>query len=136
MIRLLVADETYKIRTAVRGIVALADDIMVGGEETNYEGIVRQLASQKQDVILLDDFIPPFSSAEAAHGLRELGVELPILVLAVIEDAKRLQRELDSGVNGIVFKQELLRELLPAIRTVARGENYLSPLSKKILAQE
>lgn len=135
MIRLLVADDMEIMRKVIQQIVDRAEDVAIVSEETNLDGVVQRLDTREYDVILLNDFLPHASSDEGSRKLRDLGIQTPILVMGVFEEAEHLEQVLAGGANGIVFKKEFLQELLPAIRAVAAGQNYLSPLTKAILAE-
>lgn len=123
------------MRNVVQQIVEQAEDIAIVSEETTFAAVAERLSTREHDVIVLNDFLPHVGSDEGPRKLREMGIETPILVMGVFEEADHVQHILASGANGIVFKKEFLQELVPAIRAVAEGGTYLSALSKELLAE-
>jgi two-component system capsular synthesis response regulator RcsB len=57
--------------------------------------------------------------------LRREYPELPVIVLTMIHNPALVRGMLGAGVNGVVGKAAMTRELLLAIRAVAAGRSYV-----------
>ena len=122
--------------------VLLADDHLLFAEcvqrflqkECDIAGIVRDgramihLAHRyRPDIILADISMPLLNGIEATRVIRK---ELPstrILLLTMHDDVALAEEGFAAGANGFINKTTAAEELLNAIRTVARGETYLTP---------
>jgi DNA-binding NarL/FixJ family response regulator len=51
---------------------------------------------------------------------------LPVLVLSIHDEALYAERAIRAGAKGYLMKQEATEQVLTAIRTVLRGEVFLS----------
>ncbi|HSM55738.1 MAG TPA: response regulator transcription factor [Candidatus Sulfomarinibacteraceae bacterium] len=136
MIQVLIADDFPTMIEAIRKLIATYDDVQISDEVTRFEDVVATIDGLEHDVILMNDYLPPLDSPRATKQLREMGIETPILVMSMHEDARLIRRAFDSGANGFILKTEFLEQLLPAIKAVYAGERYLSPTAVTALADE
>lgn len=77
--------------------------------------------------------MPPTTSVAATERLREIGVTQPILVMSTHGDGELIRDSLAAGASGFILKEEFVQHLLPAIRAVFAGEQYLSPAATAAL---
>lgn len=136
MIQLLIADDFPTMIEAVRKLIATYDGVQISDEVTRFEDVLATISGLEHNVILMNDYLPPLDSPRATAQLREMGIETPILVMSMHEDARLIRRAFDAGANGFILKTEFLEQLLPALKAVYAGERYLSPKAKAALAEE
>jgi DNA-binding NarL/FixJ family response regulator len=79
------------------------------------------------NLLLLDVNLPDISGVEVTRRLRTQGDQTPILILTVHKDDAYIFGLLEAGATGYVLKDDALEILPSAIRSVARGEAWLSP---------
>jgi DNA-binding NarL/FixJ family response regulator len=91
-----------------------------------YDALERTKALQP-DVIVMNDYLPPIDSAQAAALFREQRFPAAVLVISMHLESDLIQRSFRSGVDGFMHKDEIDDHLVDAIRRVHRGERYLSP---------
>jgi two-component system, NarL family, response regulator DegU len=84
----------------------------------------------RPDVIIMNDYLPPIDSAQAAALFREQGFTAGILVISTHPETDLIQRSFQNGVNGFMHKDEIDDYLVNAIRHIHQGERYLSPKAK------
>jgi len=102
-------------------------DMELAGEAASGEEVVHQALRLHPDVVVMDISMPGCNGIEAAR--RILG-ELPlvrIIGLSMYKDAVYVRELLRAGASAYLVKDCDDAELLLAIRSVARGEAYLSP---------
>jgi DNA-binding NarL/FixJ family response regulator len=58
-----------------------------------------------------------------------------VLVLTMHAEEAYLEAVLDAGASGYLMKSTADRELVDAVRTVARGEVFVHPSAARVLAQ-
>jgi DNA-binding NarL/FixJ family response regulator len=91
--------------------------------------LMTEMARQhKPDVIVADVSMPGMTGVDA---LRILQKELPstrVLFLSMHDDIPLIEELFRAGATGFVRKAAGKEELLKAIRTVAGGQKYITPL--------
>jgi two-component system response regulator NreC len=129
MINVMIADDHNVLREALsellknRGgfnVVAQAQD---GVELLD---IVKKQAD-RPDVIILDVEMPRMDGLTTLNKLKEMGVDVPVLVLSADDGAKNVRTVLQNGAKGFMPKNARIEELEFAIDAVLHGNTYLSP---------
>lgn len=85
------------------------------------------------DVLLLDAHMPGGKVTAAARILREQNPAVRILVLSACERCEYVVGLVRAGVAGYMLKHDSPEMLIRAVRTVAQGEEWLSPRVAEIL---
>jgi len=81
------------------------------------EAFAAACKSVKWDIILADYTMPRFSAVEALHLLRELGTEIPLIVVTGTMEEETVVDCLKRGADDYIFKENLVR-LGPAVEQV------------------
>jgi DNA-binding NarL/FixJ family response regulator len=126
-IRILIADDFKALRDVIRLYLKRAGDMDVIDEAPDLFDALASAKAVHPDVIIMNDYLPPIDSANAALLLRKEGITSAILVISMGTEAEVIKRSFDSGVNGFMYKEEIDKLLVDAIRRVHQGERYLSP---------
>ena len=125
-ISLLIADDHEVVRAGLSTIFGFQNDFDVVGSAVNGEEAVRLAKRLKPDVVIMDLVMPVKDGVDAT---REIVATVPmtrVLILTTFATSADLQRALDAGAAGAVSKDAPNRELVAAIRAVARGERAVS----------
>lgn len=101
------------------------------GLEVIFEGsegleAVRKSAELQPDLVLLDIGLPDLSGLEAARQIRKVSPGSRIIFLTSHGSADLAQEALSIGALGFVIKSDAARDLLPAVSSVMRGEQFTS----------
>jgi DNA-binding NarL/FixJ family response regulator len=126
-IRCLIADDFKVLRDVIRLHLERAEDMEVAGEAPDLNDTLEHARTLQPDVIIMNSDLPPVDSAYAAALLRKEGTTAAILVVSMQTQSDLIQRSFGSGVNGFMHKDEIDEFLVDAIRSVHRGERYVSP---------
>jgi DNA-binding NarL/FixJ family response regulator len=127
IIRVLIADDFKHLRKVIRLHLEQAEDIEVIDEALDVTDALESAKALRPDIIIMNDFLPPIDSAQAAALFREQGITATVLVISMHPDSELIERSFRSGVDGFMSKEEIDDHLVDAIRRVHRGERYLSP---------
>ncbi|HSL30338.1 MAG TPA: response regulator transcription factor [Anaerolineales bacterium] len=130
-IRVLIADDFKVLRDVIRLYLDRAGDMQVVDEAPDLNDALEHALAEPPDVIIMNDYLPPVDTAYAAALMRQRGVQSAILTISMQAQADLIHRAFSSGVNGFMHKDEISEYLEPAIRSVLRGERYLSPRAQK-----
>jgi DNA-binding NarL/FixJ family response regulator len=106
----------------------LRDEFELLGTVANGKELVDAALESKPEVILVDISMPVLNGFDAVRELRKSGSEAKIIFLTMHNDATLLAEALRCGASGYILKQAAGEELVNAIREVAQGNHYISPL--------
>jgi DNA-binding NarL/FixJ family response regulator len=109
-------------------------DMMMCGQAEAPPQAIHLLATVKPDVTLVDLTLRGGDGLELCKQIASRWKELPILVVSMHDESLYAERALRAGAKGYVMKQEPQETVMDAIRTVARGQVYLSKaMASKLL---
>jgi DNA-binding NarL/FixJ family response regulator len=130
-VRVMVVDDNTVIRTGLRSLLALSDDVVVVGEAANGKEAVETAQRVHPDVVLLDVRMPVVDGVTAA---KELVRQSKVLMLTYADDGEVITSALRAGASGYLvhgaFQPE---ELVRAVVGTAQGAAYLSPEAAGVL---
>lgn len=106
----------------------LRDEFDLLGMAGNGEELVEATLRLNPDIILVDISMPVLNGFDAVRRIREGGSEARIIFLTMHDDASLLSEAFRCGASGYILKQAAGEELVSAIRMVADGHHYISPL--------
>ncbi|MFF5437460.1 response regulator [Streptomyces achromogenes] len=135
MIRVLVAEDQSAVRAGLALILGSAPDIEVAGEAADGERAVELARRLRPDVVLMDVQMPVLDGVSATR--RIVAEELAdVLVLTTFDLDEYVFGALRAGAAGFLLKHAEARELLEAVRTVARGEGVVAPaVTRRLIAE-
>lgn len=132
-IRIVLADDHAVLRSGLRALLGAEGDMEVVGEAATGDEAVEQVRALGPDVVVMDLAMPGHGGLEATRRISALELETKVLVLTVHAEEEYLFPVLDAGGSGYVTKTSADRDLVDAIRAVARGEVFLYPHATKML---
>jgi two-component system response regulator NreC len=135
-IRILIADDHTIFRSGLRLLLEAEPDFEVIGEAEDGATAVEMAESVKPEMVLMDIGMPTLNGYEATREIKQRLPEINILVLTMHRTDEYFFQMLEAGASGYVLKGAKPRELIHAIRTVARGEVFLYPTMAQRLVEE
>ncbi len=127
MIHIVIADDHPLFRKGVQKILDTTPDLRITGEAGDGCELMETLARLKNiDLLILDISMPGSSGIDVLAQVHSLKPRLPVLVMSMHEEEQYALRALKSGCRGYVVKSGSPEELIGAIRTVLRGDRYIS----------
>ena len=108
----------------------------VCGEADNISDAMGIIRESQPDIAIVDISLRGSSGLELIKDIRAEGFTLPVLVLSMHAEELYAERALRAGAKGYIMKSEASSDVLEAIRTVQRGEVYVSrPMVGKLLTR-
>jgi DNA-binding NarL/FixJ family response regulator len=135
VIRVLVADDHAVVRRGLVQILDEAPDMVVVGQASTGQEVLRVVRETDCDVLVLDISMPGGGGLEALKQLGALHPDLPVLMLSVYPEKQYATRALVAGAAGYLTKEAAPAELVAAVCQVARGEAYVSGSLAATLAE-
>ena len=126
-ITVLVCDDHALFREGVKTILSAQPDIEVVGEAADGKEAVDEAIRVNPNVVLMDISMPVLKGFDAVRRIRKVRPDVKILILTVYDDEDLVARCLDAGAAGYVLKDSPPLQLVYAIQTVSRGQQYMSP---------
>jgi len=113
----------------------LRDEFQLLGTAGNGEELVEATKRLQPDVILVDISMPVLNGFDAVRQITESGTNAKIIFLTMHDDATLVSEAFRCGASGYILKHAAGEELVNAIREVAQGNNYVSPLVTNLPAE-
>jgi DNA-binding NarL/FixJ family response regulator len=129
--RIILADDHVLILDALKNL--LEPEFEVVGTFCNGLALVEGAAKLKPNVIVLDIGMPTMNGLNAGQRLRQLLPAVKLIYLTMNQDPDVAAEVFRLGATGYLLKNSAASELVNAIRVVARGGSYVTPLMTKDL---
>jgi DNA-binding NarL/FixJ family response regulator len=133
-IRLVVAEDNYLIREALRGLLSTRDDFEIAAVCEDLDSLLEAVETERPDVVVTDIRMPPENTDEgiqAAIRLRETSPEVGVVVLSQYASPTFVLALLEGGSErrAYLLKERVrdLDQLVAAIHAVAGGGSVMDP---------
>ena len=127
MIEIMIADDHSMIREGLKSLLELDGDIMVMDEAADGEECILKLREHIPDVLLLDINMPKMNGLEVLKRMKELQMDVKVLILTVHNEVEYLLKAVEIGIQGYLLKDSDSDDLKKAIYSVARGDSFIQP---------
>jgi two-component system, NarL family, response regulator NreC len=125
VIRVALVDDHHLIREGLRLVLEGEPGFDIIGEAADHASAVDLVVAERPDVLLLDLTFPEGDAIPLLRTLRTRQPNLRVIVLTMHSDPETVRQALAAGAAGYLVKGAQSRELIEAIRAVARGDRYL-----------
>jgi len=129
--RVVLADDHVILTQGLREILGNRVDVVACVRDG--QSLLRAARDLRPDVIVTDISMPLLNGLDAIRNLKAEKIGAKVIVLTMHREASLAEEAFRAGVSGYVLKESASEELVDAIRTVADGHCYLTPLIAKDL---
>jgi DNA-binding NarL/FixJ family response regulator len=136
MLHILIADDHGIVRSGIRMLIDRQQGMKVVAEAEDGIQAVELTQAAKPDVAILDVSMPRMTGLQAAREIRSRAPETSVLLLSMHDDERYFFDAVDVGAAGYVLKRSADTDLIDAIRAVARGEQFVSPVTERAVIKE
>jgi len=124
-IRVLIVEDARQFQEFLSLVLLGRPKLQVIGRVSDGLEAVCSAEELQPDLIVLDIGLPGLNGIEAARRIREVSPGSRILFVSQESSADVVQEALSAGASGYVLKLDAGRELLAAVDSVLRGEQFI-----------
>ena len=136
MTTILLADDQELVRTGLRMILTVEDDLEVVGEARDGREAVELADGLRPDVALMDIRMPGLDGIEATRRIAASVPQVRVVMLTTFDRSQLVYDSLLAGASGFMLKDAPAPALVGAVRAAARGEELLAPAITRRLIEE
>jgi len=134
-IRILLVEDHFLARMALRSILSGKKEFSIVGEAENGEQAISLYGQLKPDVTLMDLRLPGISGFDVIATLKKQHRNARIVVLTNYEGSEDVYRALRNGAMAYLTKDASGQEVVDAVLTVHQGLRYLPRAARDRLAE-
>ncbi len=135
LIRVVLVDDHTVVRAGLKAVLGTAKDIDVVGEARDGREAIALVDRFHPDVVVMDLTMTGMDGATATKEIVAKGGDSRVLVLTMHPEEEFLVPLLEAGAAGYLVKSAADRELVDAVRAVAKGDVYVRPTAARVLAK-
>lgn len=134
MIRIAIADDHAVVRAGLRQFLSEHEDLHVVAECADGRALMEVVRAEGADAVLLDIAMPGQSGVDLLLAIKARAPALPVLMLSSYPEEHYATTLLRQGAAGYLGKDTDPEEIVRAIRLVAAGRRYITPVVAEQLA--
>lgn len=133
-LRVLLVDDHSLVRAGMRSLLRDIADVEVVAEASDGAEALAAAERERPDVVLMDIAMKGMNGLEAAARLRERQPVAKVIILSMHTSEEYVLLALRAGAAAYLIKDSATSELELALKSVMRGETYLSPaISRQVV---
>lgn len=136
MIRVAIIDDHAIVRMGLKYAIGRDGELDFVGELANGDGAIDFVREVKPDVLLLDVYMPGSNGVTVLGELMHEFPDLKVLMLTTSSSFLDVYHSLKKGARGYLMKDRDSDDLYNAIKIVAKGDKYIPPSVKELLAMK
>jgi DNA-binding NarL/FixJ family response regulator len=124
----LIVDDHPLLRHGLRDVIGHNSRFKIVGEASDGVEALRQIASLKPHIAILDIDMPRLNGLETIRAVRQLPFLVKVIILTMYNEEDMFNAAMDLGAKAYVLKENAANDILIALENVDRGEDFVSPL--------
>ncbi len=126
MIRVLIVDDHQVVLDGIQSMLEQEKDIFITGKLMNGPDALEFLKNSPVDVSLIDINMPGMDGIELCKAIQKKHPDIKVLALTTFNEVSFITNMMKSGASGYLLKNTTKEELITAIKTIQKGEQYLA----------
>ncbi|MGH9872250.1 MAG: response regulator [Pyrinomonadaceae bacterium] len=133
-LRVLIADDQVLVRAGICELVKLLPGVKVVAQASDGREALQFIDAHDPDIVIMDTSMPGMNGLEATVLAKKQFPLVKIIILSEHSSEELVFRALHSGAEGLVLKNDSVEDLYLAIKSVAQGDEHLSPkVTRKVV---
>jgi two-component system nitrate/nitrite response regulator NarL len=134
-LKVLIAEDHAITAKLLARMIGDSPDIEVVGIANNGVETIEFIINHDVDIILLDLTMPIMDVFQVMEIIFKTNPKIRALVLSGHSEPQIIQRSLDFGASGYLIKTVSIEEVISALITINKGENYIDEESLRTLIE-
>lgn len=126
MLKIALVEDHAMVRQSFVNLIQLEPEWHVTAEFDSFKDTENSLRCLDADIILIDISLPDKNGLEVVDLVEKRRPDIKKLVVSMYEHFHYVSKAIELGSLGYLSKRAAAEEIIKAIETVARGDNYLS----------
>jgi DNA-binding NarL/FixJ family response regulator len=132
-ISIFLVDDHQVVRDGLISMLAGFPEFHISGQAASGENLMADIRNIKADVLILDIELPDISGVELCQKVLSERPDIRILILSMYTGEEFIFKAIAEGAKGYLPKNTTRDELAEAIRAVAAGKEFFSPVISHIM---
>lgn len=131
--KIILADDHALVRVGLKELIQKDPALKVTAEAKDGQELLDLLGRHPFDLIIMDISMP---NMDGITALKEIHANFPqakVLILSMLKDYQHFQEVMRLGALGYMVKDDAPDQLILAIKTILRGNKFVSPSVSKVL---
>jgi DNA-binding NarL/FixJ family response regulator len=124
--KVFIVDDHAVVREGLSRLIEQESDLTVCGNSEDGYGLMKAMETCRPDVIVVDLSLEKSSGLDVVKNVKSFYPDTNIIVLSMHDEQIFAERSMRAGASGYIMKCEKPKELINAIRKVAKGKLYIS----------
>lgn len=134
-IRIVVSDDHPIFRKGLQTVLAAVSGCEVVAEAENGTEALEKIREFEPDVAVLDVDMPERTGVEVVEELRKAKCRTEFIFLTMFKEKDLFDSAMELDVKGYVLKDNALTEIAICVKSVAKGQYYISPSLSSFVVQ-
>jgi DNA-binding NarL/FixJ family response regulator len=130
-LRILLVEDHALVRAGMKALLQKIEGTEVVADMGDGLEAVKYVQTVTPDLVLMDIAMPGLNGLDATGRIVKESPTTRVILLSMYANEEYLRQALQVGASGYLLKGAELAELELALKTVARGERYLTPAVAK-----
>lgn len=130
-LKILLVEDHALVRAGMKALMQKIEGIEVVADMGDGLEAVKYARTAAPDLVLMDIAMPGLNGLDATARIVKESPTTRVILLSMHANEEYLRQALHVGASGYLLKGAELAELELALKTVARGERYLTPAVAK-----
>jgi two-component system, NarL family, response regulator len=132
-VTVVLVDDHPVVREGLCAMISAETDIQVLTEAGTGAQALAIIPKFRPAVVVMDLLLPDMSGSEVIRRICCSSSDTAFLVLTTVVGDEEIYRAIEAGARGYLFKDMARKELIQAIRAVAKGQRYIpAPVGSRI----
>lgn len=132
-IKVILVDDHQIVRDGIKALINEEPNINIITEASSGADLFDKLNTYKPDVILMDINLPDTNGIEITKQLKETKPEIKVLILSMHMGEDYIVNAIEAGAKGYLPKTTSKKEIITAINTISKGEDFFNESISNIL---
>jgi DNA-binding NarL/FixJ family response regulator len=134
--KILIVDDHSMVREGLRLRISAFPDLEVCGEATTEDEAIELVNKTNPCLVIVDISLKSGHGIELIKRIKAISPKIKMLVSSGFQESLYAERALRAGALGYLNKQDSGEKVIDAIRTVLRGEHYVSAaITQRLVSQ-